>query len=64
LNIVKAVDYGKRIKVYPLSTAANRPATTFVDAINVVYDATIPYDIRFFEALDRFVQGERARTNG
>jgi len=63
-DIVKAVDYGKRIKVYPLSTAANRPATTFVDAINVVYDATIPYDIRFFEALDRFVQGERARTNG
>ena len=64
MNIVKAVDYGKRIKVYPLSTAANPPATTFVDAINVVYDATIPYDIRFFEALDRFVQGERARTNG
>jgi hypothetical protein len=58
-DIVKAVDYGKRIKVYPLSTAANPPATTFVDAINVVYDATIPYDIRFFEALDRFVQGER-----
>jgi hypothetical protein len=58
LNIVKAVDYGKRIKVYPLSTAANPPATTFVDAINVVYDATIPYDIRFFRSLDRFVQGE------
>jgi hypothetical protein len=58
-DIVTAVDYGKRIKVYPLSTAANPPATTFVDAINVVYDATIPYDIRFFQSLDRFVQGER-----
>ena len=57
-DVVKAVDYGKRIKVYPLSTAANPPATTFVDAINVVYDATIPYDFRFFQTLDRFVQQE------
>ena len=48
-DIVEAVDYGKRIKVYPLSTSANPPATTFVDAINAVYDATIPYDIRFFQ---------------
>ncbi len=58
IDILKAVDYGKRIKIYPLSTAANQPATTFVDAINVVYDATIPYDMRFFQTLDRFVQQE------
>jgi hypothetical protein len=57
-DIVEAVDYGKRIKIYPLSTAANPPAMTFVDAINVVYDATIPYDIRFFQTLDCFVQAE------
>jgi hypothetical protein len=57
-DIAKAVEYGKRIKVYPLSTAANPPATTFVDAINVVYDTTIPYDIRFFQSLERFVQQE------
>ena len=57
-DIVQAVDYGKRIKIYPLSTAANPPATTFVDAINAVYDGTIPYDIRFFQTLDRFVQQE------
>jgi hypothetical protein len=61
-DIVKAVDYGRRIKVYPLSTAANPQATTFVDAIDVVYDATIPYDIRFFQSLDRFVQRERWLT--
>jgi hypothetical protein len=59
IDIVRAVDYGKRIKVYPLSTATNPPATTFVDAIDVVYDATIPYDIRFFDMLNRFVQDER-----
>jgi hypothetical protein len=57
-DIVKAVEYGTRIKVYPLSTAADPAATTFVDAIDVIYDATIPYDIRFFQSLDRFVQRE------
>ena len=41
-----------------LSQAANPPPTTFVDAIDVVFDSTIPYDLRFFQALDRFVQHE------
>jgi hypothetical protein len=57
-HIAKAVAYGKRVKVYPLSQAANPRPTTFVDAIDVVFDSTIPYDVRFFEALDRFVQYE------
>ncbi len=57
-DVAKAVAYGKRVKVYPLSQAASPPATTFVDAIDVVYDSTIPYDLRFFQALDRFVQHE------
>jgi hypothetical protein len=57
-DIAKAVEYGKRIKVYPLGKAAKPPPTTFVDAINVVYDSTIPYDLRFFQALDRVVQQE------
>ena len=37
-DIAKAVAYAKRIKVYPLSQAANPPPTTFVDAIDIVYD--------------------------
>ena len=57
-DIAKAVAYAKRIKLYPLSQAANPPATTFVDAIDVVYDSTIPYDLRFFQSLDRVVQME------
>ena len=57
-DIAKAVAYGKRIKIYPLAQAGNPPATVFVDAIGVVFDATIPYDVRFFESLDRFVQAE------
>ena len=57
-DVAKAVAYAKRIKFYPLSQAANPPPTIFVDAIDVVYDATIPYDVRFFQSLDRIVQTE------
>jgi hypothetical protein len=57
-DVAAAVTYARRIKLYPLSQAANPPATTFVDAIDVVYDSTIPYDLRFFQSLDRVVQGE------
>lgn len=54
----KAVEYGKGIKFYPLSTAANPPATTWLDAANVVFDATIPYDVHFFESLARMVESQ------
>lgn len=57
-DIAKAVAYGKRVKFYPLSQAANPPETVFVDAIDVVFDSTIPYDLRFFQSLDRVVQRE------
>ena len=52
-DIANAVAYGKQIKLYPLSQAGNPPATQFVDAIDVVYDATIPWDMRYFESLNR-----------
>ena len=57
-DVAKAVAYARQIKLYPLSHATHPPATTFVDAIDVVYDATIPYDVRFFESLNRVVQIE------
>jgi hypothetical protein len=57
-DIASATAYGKRIRVYPLSEAGNPPGTSYRDAIDVVYDATIPYDTRFFESLDRFIQRE------
>lgn len=58
VDIAKAVAYGKRIKLYALSKAANPSATVFVDAINTVFDSTIPYDLRFFQSLDHIVQAE------
>ena len=41
-DVAKAVAYSKRIKLYPLSQAANPPATTFVDASGVVFDCDDP----------------------
>lgn len=57
-DIAKANDYGKRIKVYPLSAAANPPATKFSDASPVLFDSTIRYNASFFANLNRVVQDE------
>jgi hypothetical protein len=40
-DVAKAVSYGKRIRFYPLSQAANPPPTVFVDAVELVFDGTI-----------------------
>jgi hypothetical protein len=55
-DIAAAVQHGKRIRIYPLGTPAE--STTFVDMYDKPFDATIPYDWRFFESLNRFVQVE------
>lgn len=59
-DIAKSVAYGKRIRFYPLPHGSSAAAgeTHFVDAYDKPYDATIPYDSRFFDALNRFVQIE------
>jgi hypothetical protein len=57
-DIARAVAYAKQIRLYPLAQAANPPETKFVDAVDVLFDALIPYDLRFFESLDRVVQHE------
>ncbi len=57
-DVAKAVTYGRQIRLYPLAQAASPPPTTFVDVIDVEFAATIPYDVRFFESLDRMVQTE------
>jgi len=57
-DFTKAVEYGKRIRFYPLSAAANPTPTTWLDAADVVFDANIPYDVRFFESLARMIESE------
>jgi len=58
VDVVKAVTYSKRVTLYPLSQADNPPPTIFVDASDVVFDSTIPYDLRFFESLHQVLQIE------
>ena len=52
-DIAKSVAYAKRLKIYPLAQAANPPPPTFADAMEILFDSTIPYDLRFFQSLDR-----------
>ena len=57
-DIRNAVAYGQRVKVYPLAKAANPPTTIFVDLQGKLLDATITYDFRYYQSLDRIVQVE------
>jgi hypothetical protein len=57
-DLARAIEYGKRVKMYPYSQAAKPPQTTFVDLLNVDFSNTIPYDIHFYELLNQFVQRE------
>jgi hypothetical protein len=57
-GVKRAVDYGLKIKFYPLSQVGNSPETKRVDALGKVFDATIQYDLSLFESIDRIVQYE------
>jgi hypothetical protein len=55
-DVVKAVAYGKRIKIYPWFQSDTPPATVFTDVKDVLFDSTIRYDESFYVHLDRIVQ--------
>lgn len=57
-DIKRAVEYGKKVKIYPFAEADNPPETTFVDLIDASFGNTIPYNVHFFEVLNQFVQRE------
>lgn len=57
-DVQKSIAYGKRVKFYPLSQAANPPETVFTDVKDFDFDSTIKYDASFFQLLDRVVQTE------
>ena len=57
-DVAKSAAYAKRVKVYPLSQAANPPETKFTDVKDIDFDSTIRYDDSFFEHLNRIVQTE------
>ncbi len=55
-DVAAAVEYGKRIKIYPLGKTADD--SVLVDVYEKPFDSTIPYDASYFEYLNRFVQAE------
>lgn len=57
-DVTKSIEYGKKIKVYPLAKADNPPPTIFTDVKDVLFDSTIRFDSTFFEHLNRIVQNE------
>jgi hypothetical protein len=57
-DVKRAIDYGKKIKIYPYSQASSPPDTKFIDLLEVDFSNTIPYDFHFFETLNEFVQRE------
>lgn len=57
-DVAAAVSFARQIRLYPLSKAGNPPPTIFEDAADIIFDATIQYDLRFFQALNRIVQYE------
>lgn len=57
-DIARPIEYGKKIKIYPLSQASNPPQTIFVDLLQTAFGNIIPRDIHFFETLNAFIQRE------
>ncbi|MBB5329785.1 DUF1254 domain-containing protein [Tunturiibacter gelidoferens] len=57
-DVQSAVNYGKRIKVYPLAAAAHPPETVFTDVKDINFDSTIKYDASFFDHLNNVIQSE------
>ena len=52
------LDYCRQIRIYPLAFADAPPETPRRDLAGELVDTRIPYDLRFWEALDRVVQAE------
>jgi hypothetical protein len=57
-DLARAIEYGKRVKIYPYAQATKPPQTVFIDLLEVPFSNTIPYDLHFFELLNQFVQRE------
>lgn len=57
-DVQASIDYGKKLKIYPLSAAGNPPETIFADVKNILFDSTIKWDESFFDNLNRVIQEE------
>ena len=54
----------ENLKVYPLKSASNPPATEFVNITGKSYNTVAPSDFSYFEALDKIIQREPIEALG
>uniref|UniRef100_UPI00313AB54C DUF1254 domain-containing protein n=1 Tax=Rhizobium sp. 11515TR TaxID=2028343 RepID=UPI00313AB54C len=57
-DVKASINYGKKLKVYPLSDAAAPPETVFTDVKDILFDSTIRWDASFYDNLNRVIQEE------
>jgi hypothetical protein len=57
-TIDEVVEYGKLLKIYPLSEAANPRKTRFIDAYPKKWNTLPTYDINYFKDLNTIIQKE------
>jgi hypothetical protein len=57
-SIEEVVEYGKSLKIYKLSEAANPPKTRFIDAYPKKWNTLPTYDINYFKDLNTIIQKE------
>ena len=57
-EVAQALAHAHRVRLHPLAQSDDPPETEWVDADGALFDGAIPYDVRFFQALDHIVQNE------
>ena len=60
-DMAKHQDYVRQLKFYPLD--ADTTETNFVELDGDIYEATIPFDLRFWDAANAMVQSEVIRED-
>jgi len=58
VNLKKAENYVKQIKVYPFAKAANPPKTRFVDLFDKNIDGVAHFNASYFGRIDKMIQEE------
>jgi len=54
----EVVEYGKSLKIYKLSEAANPPPTRFIDAYPKKWNTLPNYDLNYFKEINEIIQKE------
>lgn len=57
-DINRAVQYGKKVKIYPYENGGNQQAMPALDLLQKDLSNVIPYNLHFFESLNSFIQRE------